>query len=176
MAITTCPALSPLVLCPATPSDALPVFLCSLYRLPSGQYYNRSLAFSPIQVADSLQQQYSGGTVSVYGLNGLDSNTYNSYGFESGTSKTYKARFPCCALAGGRLMLGSQRKYLLPNYLTDHVIELLFLALIKPYYLPLRVQPPAVIIPSRIVSCNPNPRLESLRAVHHPTHFVKHGT
>ncbi|KAJ7480117.1 ARM repeat-containing protein [Mycena galericulata] len=58
----------------------------SLSRLPSGQYDNGSLTFNSIQpgLDDSLQQQYGSGMDSVYGLNGLDSNAYNSYGFESG--------------------------------------------------------------------------------------------
>ncbi|KAJ7151565.1 ARM repeat-containing protein [Mycena filopes] len=58
----------------------------SLSRLPSGQYDNGSLTFNSIQpgLDDTLQQQYGGGIDSVYGLNGLDSNGYNSYGFEAG--------------------------------------------------------------------------------------------
>ncbi|KAK7032704.1 ARM repeat-containing protein [Favolaschia claudopus] len=58
----------------------------SLSRLPSGQYDGSSLTFNSIQgggLDDSLQQ-YNGGMDSVYGLNGLDGNGYNSYGFESG--------------------------------------------------------------------------------------------
>ncbi|KAJ7922963.1 ARM repeat-containing protein [Mycena leptocephala] len=60
----------------------------SLSRLPSGQYDNGSLTFNSIQpgLDDTLQQQYGGGMDSVYGLNGLDGNGYNSYGFESGRS------------------------------------------------------------------------------------------
>ncbi|KAJ7293868.1 ARM repeat-containing protein [Mycena rebaudengoi] len=51
----------------------------------TGQYENGSLTFNSIQpgLDDSLQQQY-GGIDSVYGMNGLDNNSYNSYGFESG--------------------------------------------------------------------------------------------
>ncbi|KAF7367374.1 RNA-binding protein [Mycena sanguinolenta] len=59
----------------------------SLSRLPSGQYDGGSLTFNSIQpggLDDTLQQQYGGGMDSVYGLNGLDGNGYNSYGFESG--------------------------------------------------------------------------------------------
>ncbi|KAJ7456455.1 ARM repeat-containing protein [Mycena latifolia] len=58
----------------------------SLSRLPSGQYDNGSLTFNSIQpgLDDTLQQQYGAGIDSVYGLNGLDNNGYNSYGFESG--------------------------------------------------------------------------------------------
>ncbi|KAJ7651951.1 ARM repeat-containing protein [Mycena polygramma] len=58
----------------------------SLSRLPSGQYDNGSLTFNSIQpgLDDALQQQYGGGMDSVYGLNGLDGNGYNSYGFEAG--------------------------------------------------------------------------------------------
>ncbi|KAJ7275587.1 armadillo-type protein [Mycena haematopus] len=57
----------------------------SLSRLPSGQYDGGSLTFNSIQpggLDDTLQ--YGGGMDSVYGLNGLDGNGYNSYGFESG--------------------------------------------------------------------------------------------
>ncbi|KAJ6573985.1 ARM repeat-containing protein [Mycena vulgaris] len=57
----------------------------SLSRLPSGQYDNGSLTFNSIQPGlDDTLQQYGGGMDSVYGLNGLDNNAYNSYGFESG--------------------------------------------------------------------------------------------
>ncbi|KAF8164145.1 hypothetical protein K438DRAFT_1775661 [Mycena galopus ATCC 62051] len=59
----------------------------SLSRLPSGQYDGRSLTFNSIQsggLDDTLQQQYGGGIDSVYGLNGLDGNGYNLYGFEAG--------------------------------------------------------------------------------------------
>ncbi|KAF8128321.1 hypothetical protein K438DRAFT_2000386 [Mycena galopus ATCC 62051] len=59
----------------------------SLSRLPSGQYDGGSLTFNSIQSSgldDTLQQQYGGGIDSVYGLNGLDGNGYNSYGFEAG--------------------------------------------------------------------------------------------
>ncbi|KAF7328470.1 RNA-binding protein [Mycena sanguinolenta] len=59
----------------------------SLSRFPSGEYDGGLLTFNPIQpggLDDTLQQQYSGGMDSVYGLNGLNGNGYNSYGFESG--------------------------------------------------------------------------------------------
>ncbi|KAJ6569616.1 ARM repeat-containing protein [Mycena capillaripes] len=56
----------------------------SLSRLPSGQYDNGSLTFNSIQPGLDDGLQYGGGMDSVYGINGLDGNGYNSYGFESG--------------------------------------------------------------------------------------------
>ncbi|KAJ7139546.1 ARM repeat-containing protein [Mycena epipterygia] len=56
----------------------------SLSRLPAGQYDNGSLTFNSIQPGLDDTLQYGGGMDSVYGLNGLDNNAYNSYGFESG--------------------------------------------------------------------------------------------
>ncbi|KAF7310460.1 RNA-binding protein [Mycena chlorophos] len=52
----------------------------SLSRLPSGQYENGALNYNGLD--ETLQ--YGGGMDSVYGLNGLDGNSYGSYGFDSG--------------------------------------------------------------------------------------------
>ncbi|KAF7319842.1 RNA-binding protein [Mycena kentingensis (nom. inval.)] len=53
----------------------------SLSRLPAGQYDN----YNGIQ-GGLDDMQYGGGMDSVYGLNGLDNNSYGSYGFDSGRS------------------------------------------------------------------------------------------
>ncbi|KAJ6451800.1 hypothetical protein C8R45DRAFT_1113394 [Mycena sanguinolenta] len=65
----------------------------SLSRLLSGQYDGGSLTFNSIQpggLDDTLQQQYGGGMDSVYGLNGLDSNGYNSRNLD-GNPRFYRA-------------------------------------------------------------------------------------